>query len=94
MDTSSTLTVPIQAMPTKAKISWARLFLQADDAALSQMVGKGQLVFIDSDGGQTPIYEGVQDFVVVVLGGQVLDGYARWGLTLPTIAPTNESHDN
>ena len=93
MDTSNVLTVPIQQAPAKAKVSWARLFLQADDAALSQMVGKGQLMFIDSDGGQTPIYEGVQDFIVVVLSGQVLDGYARWGLALPTITPTNESHE-
>lgn len=83
-----TLTVPIQtATPTKTKFKWSDLFRKADDAILWQMVGKGKIVFVGDDGGQEVVAEGIENFAVVLLGGQVLDGYAKFGLELPTIRP-------
>jgi hypothetical protein len=90
MTTSAGEIVPIQTVDTLEKVSWARLFLKADDAFLAQMAGKGQVVFIDSDGGQTPIVAETQDFIIVVLHEQVFDGYAIRPVPLPSIKPTNE----
>lgn len=81
--------VPVEELPTKTKLSWAKLFSRADDAFLCQMVGKGNLLFDDGNGGQTLI-EGVDNFVIVILGGQAIDGIAKWGLELPTIPPTKK----
>ena len=74
--------------PQKAKIAWLELFAHAADAYLNQMPLVGKLVFIDRDGGQHDILDEAQNFAVVALSGQVLKGYNKWGLGLPTIKKT------
>ena len=77
--------VVVEKVDTDCKLSWGQIFASADDALLCQMAVKGKLVFLDGDGGQTPIFDGVGQFAVVVLGNKVCDGDAIWGVELPTV---------
>ena len=78
----------------KKAVSWRRIMAAAQDAYLVQLSEPIDLTLEYSDGRAAglPTMQGIQNFVVIPLDAQLLDGFHLWGLTLPTIEkpmPTN-----
>ncbi len=87
MDTNQAIPVESATEEKPQAVSWAKIFQLASDAYLFQMAGKDKLSF----GGGQILVEQVDSFIVIPLGGQVLDGIAKWALRLPTIRPPKEA---
>lgn len=66
--------------------------LAARDAYLVQLAEPIDLTleYQNGEAAGLPTMNGLQNFIVIPLGGQMLDGFHLWGLTLPTIAQPND----